>query len=146
MALNDGQMVALLTAAGTVVVGTIGYVSARYGTFTNRQTEIEKNLLEQVKANSTRIDNLERDKTAMEAAFREQLEAGARERRDIEAYFRNIIEHHEHEILALQASNIDLQHENWLLKHQAIGSGERKVIEAQATDIRAIEGAKDERF
>lgn len=137
--MSEGQIIAGLTAVLTGVVGIGGWIANRYGTFSNRQTEIEKNLLEQVKNNAARIDNLVRDQVAMEAAFRAQLDAGARERRDIETYFRNIIDTNEKEITTLQAVNIDLQHENWLLKHHAIGSGERKVIEAQITDISVIQ-------
>jgi len=146
---TDGQIVAMLTAAGTVIVGTIGYVSARYGTFTNRQTEIEKNLLEQLKTakteileNAKRIDNLERERTAMESAFRVQIEQGAKDRREIEAYYRAVVEKQERDIMALQAANTDLQHANWLLQHDVVGSAERQVIETQITDIRLIEPSK----
>lgn len=128
MALNDGQIIGGLTAVLTAIVGAGGWIANRYGTFTNRQTEIEKNLLEQIKTNSARLDAGERERTAMESAFRTQLEEAAKERRAIEREFRATMNEMEKEITELQAANIELKHENWLLKN---GIGSREVIPKQ---------------
>src|SRR5690242_9003075 len=91
MAFSEGQIVALVTGSITSVVGLVGYVASRYGTFANRQTEIEKNLLAQITLNATRLDAMEKERSALEAAFRTQIAAVERERREIEQHFRDVI-------------------------------------------------------
>jgi flagellar motility protein MotE (MotC chaperone) len=130
--LSEGQVVALLTVAGTIVVGAVGQVAAKYGTFTSRQTELEKNLLEQVKMNATRIDTIERERTALEASFRVQLEAAATERRVIEREFREQLRKLEQEMAVMEQTNLDLKHENWLLKQKPSVIGIAEVIDMAA--------------
>jgi hypothetical protein len=132
MALNDGQLIALITGAGTVIVGTIGYLSSRYGTFSSRQTEIEKNLLEQMKATGLRLDSVEKERSLLETSYRAQLDLAAKERRLIEQEFRSVIDQLEKEIDELKAANELLRQENWLLKNRMIGITEPAPFRAES--------------
>lgn len=109
---------------GAVVVGILGVISSWRGTLVSRQTEIERNYLEQIKSNSSRLDALVSERTALEASFRTQLAAADKALRDVEDYYRKMNKEFEEQIDRLQEQNRLLAMENYEMKRRMIGINE----------------------
>jgi hypothetical protein len=139
--MSDGQIIGIASA----VAGLVGTIAAavvnRYGatlqrdsTKDTRQTAIEQGLQSQLTESNKRIDAFIIAKNESDCRFRAELEAGEAARRNIEREFRAAIVILEKEIDELRKDNSELAHENWLLKHAAVGSAEGQVIERIKTD------------
>ena len=143
MSFNEGQQIALIVASTGVFTALAGYYKDKYGkridregTKDVRQTALEENLRVQSSDCNKRIDAMSIAARESEERFRGQLEAGAKERRVIEAEFRaaihaievesrTAIHDMEKEIDALKLDNERLRQENWTLRNPPIGSEER---------------------